>query len=212
MALRLKTIFRAVAFGPAVVATAALVVTVATCATGDARGDPPRKTVRLPHPDAGAPAGADDFPGATDAGFRYTRTPPDPDPPLKSARQWIFDLRYQQGDIFLVDTRTMDVGTPRETPRVMGRFALELFDHAVLIERVRFDFPFLGAPAARPSGPIALDHHVTSSIGVVFPQTPRGTRLELVDRSTDERWQLPWPAKEQFSTGGGKEGGDAGRP
>jgi hypothetical protein len=205
-----RSLLRAVVFGPAVLATAALVVTVATCATGDARGDQPRKTVRLPHPDAGASAGADNFPGATDAGFRYTRTPPDPDPPLKSARQWIFDLRYQQGDIFLVDTRTMDVGTPRETPRVMGRFALELFDHAVLIERVRFDFPFLGAPAARPSGPIALDHHVTSSIGVVFPQTPRGTRLELVDRSTDERWQLPWPAKEQFSSDGA--GGDAGRP
>jgi hypothetical protein len=42
---------------------------------------------------------------------------------------------------------------------------------------------------------------VTSTIGVVFPRTPRGTRLELVDRATDERWQLPWPAKEQISSG-----------
>ena len=35
---------------------------------------------------------------------------------------------------------------PRETPRAMGRFALELFEGPALIERVRFDFPLLGPP------------------------------------------------------------------
>ena len=188
---------RAAAFGPGVALAVVAVALVATVSAGAAPGAG-RKTVRLPLTDAGT--SADDFPGATDAGFRFTRTPPDPQPALSSAKQWIFDLRYQQGDIFLVDTRALDLAAPRETPRVMGRFALELFDHAVLVERVRFDLPFLGAPAARPAGPIALDKHVTTSIGVVFPQTPRGTRLELVDRATGERWLLPWPAKEQIST------------
>lgn len=187
--------FRPALFGSVTLATLITLLAVAPFARGDVK----RKTVNLPRPDAGATSS--EIAGIPDAGFRYTRTPADPDPPLKSAKQWIFDLRYQQGDVFLVNTRTLDLGVPSETPRVMGRFALELFDHAVLVERVRFDFPFLGAPAARSGGPIALDQHVTSTIGVVFPQTPRGTRLELVDRSTDERWQLPWPAKEQISSG-----------
>jgi hypothetical protein len=123
-----------------------------------------------------------------------TRTPPDPTP-LTSRGQWIFDLRYDHGDIFLTDTRTMELPTAQATPRVMGRFALELFEGPTLIERVRFDFPFLGATEERKDGGnfFQLDRRVITKIGVIFPTTTRGTRLELRDRATEERWALPWP-------------------
>jgi hypothetical protein len=73
----------------------------------------------------------------------------------------------------------------------MGRFALELFEGPTLIERVRFDFPLLGAP--EPDASLSFSGKLRTRIGVVFPATKRGTRLELWDRATGRRWSLPWP-------------------
>jgi hypothetical protein len=73
----------------------------------------------------------------------------------------------------------------------MGRFALELFEGASLVERVRFDFPLLGAPDADAG--LSLSLKLRTRIGVVFPATKRGIRLELTDRATGKRWALPWP-------------------
>jgi hypothetical protein len=73
----------------------------------------------------------------------------------------------------------------------MGRFALELFEGPTLIERVRFDFPLLGAADGDAS--VALTPKLRTRIGVVFPATVRGTRLELWDRASNRRWTLPWP-------------------
>ena len=78
----------------------------------------------------------------------------------------------------------------------MGRFALELFEGPALIERVRFDFPLLGAPEPGDGGGASapsFTQKLRTRIGVVFPATPRGTRLELWDRATNRRWSLPWP-------------------
>jgi hypothetical protein len=128
-------------------------------------------------------------------------TPPDPEP-LVERRQWIFDLRWDRGEIWLLGTAARDLDAPQATPRVMGRFALELFEGegalgrpGTLVERVRFDFPMLGAPEldAGP-GAISFQRQLRTRIGVVFPSTKRGTRLELVDRATGRRWSLPWPA------------------
>ena len=113
------------------------------------------------------------------------------------------------------DPEPLDLGAPQPTPRVMGRFALELFKDSgpgggrVIVERVRFDFPMLGAPEAPgPDGGAPGSSFASSSytpsftrnlrtrIGVVFPAASAalgGTRLELVDRSSGRRWTLPWP-------------------
>jgi hypothetical protein len=74
----------------------------------------------------------------------------------------------------------------------MGRFALELYDGLALVERVRFDFPLLGAPDV-DSGKDPLGDKIRSRTGVVFPRVAKGTRLELHDRATGQRWSLPWP-------------------
>lgn len=128
------------------------------------------------------------------------KIPPDP-PPLNERMQWVFDLRWQKGEVYLLQVTKLDTGTAiHPTPRVMGRFALELYEGPTLIERARFDFPLLGAPDTSDAGryrtPPRIEPGLTTRIGVLFPATSRGTRLELWDRATDRRWPLPWPPKE----------------
>lgn len=128
-------------------------------------------------------------------GRPISKTPPDPTP-LEDRRQWVVELRWDRGEVYLVAIRPLDVEAPRATPRVMGRFALELFDRNVLIERARFDFPGLIDGDFADAGhldPPRVDRKLTTSIGVLFPRSPRGTRFELWDRATDRRWPLPWP-------------------
>jgi hypothetical protein len=110
---------------------------------------------------------------------------------LLERAQWVFDLRWDAGDVWLLGIHPMQLAAPQLTPRVMGRFALELFEGPTLIERVRFDFPLLGAGESDAS--VALTPRLRTRIGVVFPATARGTRLELWDRAANRRWALPWP-------------------
>lgn len=145
--------------------------------------------------DAGTDASADAAPAPPpkDAGadaFHLDRTPPDP-PPLVTAERWLFDLRWQNGEPRLVGVSRADLIKPEPSARVFGRFALELFEGKTLVERVRFDFPMLNEPA--PPKSIDLQKKLSTRIGVFFPRTARGNRLELLDRATDRRWSLPWP-------------------
>jgi hypothetical protein len=127
---------------------------------------------------------------------------PDP-PPMTSAAQWVYDFRYEKGEVYLLGVHPVTLPAPRETPRSMGRFALELYTGPALIERVRFDFPGLGAydPGVPDGGrqpirgaPLSFSAKLTTRIGVMLPATSRGTHLALWDRATDRRWPLPWPA------------------
>jgi hypothetical protein len=124
-----------------------------------------------------------------------TPTPADPTP-LVERSQWVFDLRWDRGDVWLLEVQPLELRAPQATPRVMGRFALELFEGPALVERVRFDFPMLGAPEPTDGGwktPPSFAPKLRTRVGVVFPATSRGTRLELWDRATNRRWSLPWP-------------------
>ena len=127
------------------------------------------------------------FAGARDGGASLVRDPP----PLTEKSQWVFDLRWDRGDVYLVGVRKVEMPLPMTTPRVFGRFALELFDHGRLIERARFDFPGMAVPDA--DGGVQLLPKIRTRIGVFFPATSRGDKLELVDRATTNRWTLPWP-------------------
>jgi hypothetical protein len=151
-----------------------------------AQADEPRRLIDMSRMfDAGAPA-----PDPT-----FVPTPPDP-PPLVERAQWVFDLRWDRGDAWLLGVRKVELAAPQATPRAMGRFALELFEGRTLIERVRFDFPLLAVPDVDGgSGALALTQKLRTRVGVVFPASPRGTRLELWDRATGHRWSLPWPVE-----------------
>lgn len=126
------------------------------------------------------------------------KIPPDP-PALVERMQWVFDLRWERGEVYLVQIHKTDMGQPHPTPRMMGRFALELYEGPTLIERARFDFPMLGGYEASDGGwkaPPRFEPKLKTRIGVLFPATKRGTRLELWDRASDRRWPLPWPPQE----------------
>lgn len=137
---------------------------------------------------------------AATADLPITATPPDP-LPLVERSQWVFDLRWDRGEVWLLGVAGMQLQAPQATPRAMGRFALELFEGRALVERVRFDFPLLGA--GDPDATISLTNKLRTRIGVVFPATRRGTRLELVDRATGRRWSLAWPPSAPSSADGG---------
>ncbi len=141
---------------------------------------PPRWGFAPRDPDAATP----------DAGpMVITSTLPDP-PPLQERDQYLVDLRWVRGDVYLVSMTKSSSAVPQTTPRVMGRFALELYEGKTLVDRVRFDFPLLAAPDLEG---VKLSRKLTTRIGVMFPATPRGTHFELWDRATDTRWKVPWP-------------------
>jgi len=112
-----------------------------------------------------------------------TATAADPTP-LVERTQWIYDLRYDKGELYLAGVHTTQLPAPRETPRVMGRF------------------PGLGAYERPQEGkmplhePVSFGSKLRTRVGVMLPATARGTRLELWDRATNRRWPLPWPATE----------------
>jgi hypothetical protein len=173
----------------ALVAAAPFARTDASAAAGDAGA--PVKVVRShlnPYVDASVPLQLDPK--------LVTRTPPDP-PATRERTQYIFDLRWDHGDLFLLGVHRVELPAPQETPRVMGRFALELFEGPTLVERVRFDFPLLGAgeplDAGGMSAPPRFEAKLKTRIGVMFPALGRGNRLELWDRATDRRYPLAWP-------------------
>jgi hypothetical protein len=139
-----------------------------------------------------------------------SRIPPDP-PALSERFQWVFDLRWERGEVFLLEVHKLDLGSPQPTPRVMGRFALELYEGTTLIERARFDFPMLGVPEPTDAGwrgPARFSPHLKTRIGVIFPATKRGTRLELWDRAENRRWPVPWPPAEGTYGGASDAGTD----
>jgi hypothetical protein len=155
-----------------------------------------------PPPTAAADAGSSAPP------FIISKTPPDPTP-MVTKSQWVFDLRWDKGSVYLLAVHPLDLPAPQATPRVMGRFAIELFEGPTLIERARFDFPMMGGGEGTSSPPdagtrrtiddlnrVSFDQKLVTRIGVIFPQTRRGTRLDLVDRATGRRLKLPWPPLE----------------
>jgi hypothetical protein len=126
------------------------------------------------------------------------RDPPDPTP-LLSAEQWVFDLQYARGDVLLLGTTVRTLEKPVATSRAFGRFALELWDRDTLIERVRFDFPLLGAGVGTTDAGVDFSKGLVSRIGVVFPKVAAkanaNEHLVLVDRATGIRRALVWPLK-----------------
>lgn len=154
------------------------------------------------------------LPNATDAG---TPVPPAggyaPDPiALNTRHQWVIDLRYRSGNITYGGARRVELPRPTSTPRVMGRFAVELYVGPQLVDRVRFDFPLLGADelageARRWDSPPSFERKLSTQAAVMVPHSERATRAILVDRATGRSWRLPWPFVARAEAAAGRDGG-----
>ena len=92
-------------------------------------------------------------PGAARS-VRRQPTPPDP-PPLVERRQWVFDLRWDRGDVWLLGVQPLDLpGAPAHARAswVASPSSSSRVPAPALVERVRFDFPLLGAPEPDAGG------------------------------------------------------------
>jgi hypothetical protein len=158
------------------------------------------------------------LPSAFDAGSQVEPPPSGyaPDPaPLVTRQQWLLDLRFRDGIVTFGGARRMDLAEPTATRRMMGRFALELYVGKQLVDRVRFDFPLLGADelagrARRWDSPPSFERKLSTRTMVMIPQSERATRLLLVDRATGGAWLLPWPFSARDlapADGGARRGG-----
>ncbi len=122
-----------------------------------------------------------------------------PDPvALKEPIQWEYVVEYDRGALRVVSAKRLDFKKPIPTARNMGRFAIELWIGRELIERVRFDFPLLGAEEPigkrRPlKQPPTFAAGATVQRKLLVPDSRRATRAVLVDRATGSETVLPWP-------------------
>jgi hypothetical protein len=120
-----------------------------------------------------------------------------PDPAPSRTDRWIaLSLRFDKGDLYVLSFTPHRSRRFETSKRNMGRFAAELWIGCELIDRLRFDFPLLGAEPAQAAADKpsfeAAGHFETS---VLVPDSDRATRLELVDRAKQTRKILDWPLR-----------------
>jgi len=156
--------------------------------------------------DAGAPT-ALVLESVTDAGPPPGGFLPDPTP-LVTRHQWVVDLGYRSGVVTFNGSRRVEAAKALTTPRMMGRFAVELYIGKELIDRVRFDFPLLGADELaggerRWDSPPSFERRISTIAAVMIPHSERATRVVLVDRSSGRVWPLPWPFTARSDADGG---------
>jgi hypothetical protein len=131
--------------------------------------------------------------------IRCTQDPPDPKP--LSTRDWVaLQFTYADGKATPRASERLQTPKPRDSARIVGRYAVELWIGCELIDRVRFNFPLQAADPPANGGtrrglhePLSLTARGHLSATVLVPFSERATRAELVDRSAGTRVALAWP-------------------
>jgi hypothetical protein len=121
-----------------------------------------------------------------------------PDPPARATRDhWIFDLAARGGKLSIEHVKAIHYEKAAETPRVVGRFALELYIGRELLDRVRFNAPLMGAEEAQGNRnnlpKPRFDQNVTTRLSARLADNPRAAYLLLVDRETGDTQKFTWP-------------------
>ncbi len=118
---------------------------------------------------------------------------PDPEP-LRQREQWEYHLHWNAGTVEVGSVEAKQLPEPLVTARRFGRFAIELWIGQELVERVRFDFPLLGAhEPTKAGGPPTLGAKANVWQTVLVPAAARARRAVLLDRATNTQIALPWP-------------------
>jgi hypothetical protein len=136
-----------------------------------------------------------------------------PDPPaVRSSDQFVLTLKYEGGKATVVKVRKVQLAQPRVTPRNTGRFAIEFLSGHTLVERVRFDFPLMGADelAGMPrqyNAPPRFENRAVVTHDVMVPDSPRFARARLVDRATQRITPIAWPPETDVDAGATAQGG-----
>jgi hypothetical protein len=120
-----------------------------------------------------------------------------PDPPVvPSTKHWVFTIHAKEGVVSLGSAKSAKTEKPEGTPRVLGRFAIELWCGKELLDRVRFNVPGMGDGPRRVDKRIlkrpAMDL-ITTHFNVRIADNPRTTNAKFIDRATGEETPIPWP-------------------
>jgi hypothetical protein len=110
----------------------------------------------------------------------------------------LLTFEYQRGKVKLLESRRVQLRQPISTARRIGRYAVELLSGPTVVERVRFEFPLIGADELagqhRPyNAPPHFESKATVRHRIFLPDTPRASRARFVDRATGESFMIPWP-------------------
>jgi hypothetical protein len=120
-----------------------------------------------------------------------------PDPaPIASKKQWVFEVATKGGKITVDRAQPKAVDKPTETPRAVGRFAIELWIGRELLDRVRFNPPGMGAeqPEGKRNGfPKPRFDDIVTRFSVRMADNPRAAYLLVIDRETGDTQKLFWP-------------------
>jgi len=121
---------------------------------------------------------------------------PDP-PPHASRTNWVFELRAGDGKVSVERVRAVTFEKPVETPRAVGRFAIELYIGPELLDRVRFNVPLMGGEVSEGNRnhlpKPRFDQGVTARVSARMADNPRAAYLVVVDRETGDTQKLSWP-------------------
>lgn len=115
---------------------------------------------------------------------------PDP-PPLRTHDHFDVMVEFNKGEVSIVSSQAVHLAQPESTPRRVGRFAFELWSGAELVDRVRFDFPLLGAGGEKEEDALAAGLSARTSIRV--PSSARASEARILDRKTRKEVPVAWP-------------------
>ena len=120
-----------------------------------------------------------------------------PDPPaLANTKQWFFRVDVKAGKPSITSIIDKNLAKPEPTPRMMGRYALELWVGKELLDRIRFNVPGTGDGPRRDDKNILkrpqLDR-INTHFTVRMADNERARFAKLVDRATGDEEIIPWP-------------------
>lgn len=142
--------------------------------------------------------------------------PPDP-PPVAATKQWVFELRTKDSVPAVAKVSGLELQKAEATPRMMGRWALELYVGTELLDRLRFNVPLAGDTGheKKEAGRNRPVFKVNTKFFVRMADHPRATQVRLVDRATGEVQIFAWPPDKDgklvpWTSPTGADAGDAG--
>ncbi|GEM_PF-1281629 len=143
----------------------------------------------------GDPGKSSEVPPRVEAGEEKASSKPSidlPDPaPLRVSSQFDFVVLFDKGSVSVLSASAVELKLPVPSERRLGRYAFELWRGAVLVERVRFDFPLLGAGDS--GGESEFEAGLTTQVQVRVPQSDRASSARILDRKTRVVVKVDWP-------------------
>ncbi len=181
--------FRSEKLAPCLACAVVLACSVLACSPSAKPDFGTLPVVKVP---LGRSAPPDPVPAKQESGdfTQVSRDPPDP-APLNTRQKYVYTVRYFKGELSIVSIKPITLNQPLPTERRVGRFAFELWTSDEIVERLRFDFPLLGASTASEKD--ALEAGLDAQQTISIPVSSRATRARILDRKTRKMLAVSWP-------------------